>query len=230
MINKDKCVECGLCRELCRWNAISEDFIVDEIECEGCGVCYHFCPEGAVEFPEKVCGKWFVSETRFGPMVHARLGIAEENSGKLVALVRQEARKIAEERGLSMIITDGPPGIGCPVISSIGGASAILIISEPTVSGIHDMERVLQLADHFQIPAMLCINKFDLNREETEKIESFAQKRNIPVVGKIPFDPVFTKAMIQGKNVLEFAPYSSLSETLAQIWKNAQAFLTDLGT
>ena len=230
VINKDKCVECGLCRELCRWNAISEDFIVDEIECEGCGVCYHFCPEGAVEFPEKVCGKWFVSETRFGPMVHARLGIAEENSGKLVALVRQEARKIAEERGLSMIITDGPPGIGCPVISSIGGASAVLIISEPTVSGIHDMERVLQLADHFQIPAMLCINKFDLNREETEKIESFAQKRNIPVVGKIPFDPVFTKAMIQGKNVLEFAPYSSLSETLAQIWKNAQAFLTDLGT
>ncbi len=230
VINKDKCVECGLCRELCRWNAISEDFIVDEIECEGCGVCYHFCPEGAVEFPEKVCGKWFVSETRFGPMVHARLGIAEENSGKLVALVRQEARKIAEERGLSMIITDGPPGIGCPVISSIGGASAILIISEPTVSGIHDMERVLQLADHFQIPAMLCINKFDLNREETEKIESFAQKRNIPVVGKIPFDPVFTKAMIQGKNVLEFAPYSPLSETLAQIWKNAQAFLTDLGT
>ena len=230
VINKDKCTECGLCRELCRWDAISEDCVIDEIDCEGCGVCYHFCPEGAIEFPEKTCGKWFVSETRFGPMVHAKLGIAEENSGKLVALVRQEARKIAEQEGLNMIITDGPPGIGCPVISSIGGASAILVISEPTVSGVHDMERVLQLADHFNIPVILCINKFDLNIKETERIESFAQKRKIPLIGKIPFDPIFTEAMIQGKNVLEFAPESYASKAVQEIWRNAQAFLTDLGT
>ena len=227
IINKDKCTECGLCRELCRWDAISEDFEIDEIDCEGCGVCYHFCPEKAIDFPEKVCGKWFISETRFGPMVHAKLGIAEENSGKLVALVRQEARKIAEQKGLDLIITDGPPGIGCPVISSIGGATAILVISEPTISGIHDMERVLQLANHFNIPAMLCINKFDLNRKEAENIESFAQERKIPVIGKIPFDPIFTKAMIHGKNVLEFDPDSHLSKVIRDIWENACSFLAE---
>ncbi len=224
-INKDKCTECGLCRELCRWDAISEDFVIDEIECEGCGVCYHFCPEKAIDFPEKVCGKWFISDTRFGSMVHARLGIAEENSGKLVALVRQEARKIAEENGFDLIITDGPPGIGCPVISSIGGATAILIVSEPTISGIHDMQRVLQLSDHFNVPAMLCVNKADINPEETEKIISFAQRKKIPILGEIPFDSIFTKAMIQGKNVIEFDKDSIVSKKIKEIWKNAQALI-----
>jgi len=224
-INKDKCTECGLCRELCRWDAINEDFVIDEIECEGCGVCYHFCSERAIDFPEKICGKWFISDTRFGPMVHARLGIAEENSGKLVALVRQEARKIAEENGLELIITDGPPGIGCPVISSIGGATAVLIVAEPTVSGIHDMQRVLQLADHFDVPAMICVNKADINPEETKKIISFAQRKKIPVLGEIPFDPIFTKAMIQGKNVIEFDKDSIVSKKIKEIWKSAQTLI-----
>ena len=224
-INKDKCTECGLCRELCRWDAINEDFVIDEIECEGCGVCYHFCSERAIDFPEKICGKWFISDTRFGPMVHARLGIAEENSGKLVALVRQEARKIAEENGLELIITDGPPGIGCPVISSIGGATAVLIVAEPTVSGIHDIQRVLQLADHFDVPAMICVNKADINPEETKKIISFAQRKKIPVLGEIPFDPIFTKAMIQGKNVIEFDKDSIVSKKIKEIWKSAQTLI-----
>ncbi|MBT8368300.1 MAG: ATP-binding protein, partial [Deltaproteobacteria bacterium] len=138
VIRKDHCSECDLCREMCRFNAISADYIVNPIDCEGCGVCVHFCPEKAIDFPENTCGEWFVSDTRFGPMVHARLGIAEENSGKLVTLVRQEARKIAEEKNLDLILTDGPPGVGCPVIASIGGASAVLIVTEPTVSGKHD--------------------------------------------------------------------------------------------
>jgi MinD superfamily P-loop ATPase len=145
-INKDLCTECGLCREMCRWDAIDAAFDVKSIDCEGCGVCVHFCPEAAIEFPENTCGEWFVSDTRCGPMVHARLGIAEENSGKLVTLVRQEARKLAEDRNIDLILTDGPPGVGCPVIASIGGASAVLIVTEPTVSGKHDMERVAQLA------------------------------------------------------------------------------------
>ncbi len=225
IINKDKCTQCGLCIELCRWDAIKEDFVVDPIDCEGCGVCYHFCPEEAIDFPEKVCGEWFISDTRFGPMVHARLGIAEENSGKLVSLVRQEAKEIAEKRGLDLIITDGPPGIGCPVISSIGAASGVLIISEPTISGIHDMERVSQLAFHFNIPALLCINKFDLNIEETKRLEALARNKNIPIMGRIPFDPVFTKAMVKGKTVIEFDPNNRLNNLIKDLWNNIRAFL-----
>jgi len=227
-INREKCTKCGLCIELCRWNAIREDFSIDPIDCEGCGVCYHFCPEGAIEFREKKTGEYFISETRFGPMVHARLGPGEENSGKLVATVRQKAKEIAEKGGFELILTDGPPGIGCPVISSIGGVSACLIIAEPTVSGIHDMERVIDLARHFNVPAMICINKADLNPEETERIESFAKERNIPVLGKIPFDPIFTSAMIQQKTVIEFDRESSVSKKIMEVWEKAQAFL-DLG-
>ncbi|MGB5619991.1 MAG: ATP-binding protein, partial [Desulfobacterales bacterium] len=173
VIENKRCTECGLCRELCRWDAIAEDFAVDAVACEGCGVCVHFCPEKAIDFPENSCGEWFVSETRFGPMVHARLGIAEENSGKLVALVRQEARKLAEARGVNLILTDGPPGVGCPVIASMGGASGVLIVAEPSVSGVHDMERVVQLAAHFNVPAMVCVNKFDINTEKSRQIEEF---------------------------------------------------------
>ena len=158
VVHAAKCTECGLCRYLCRWQAISPNFEVDPISCEGCGVCVYFCPEQAIDFPENTCGEWFISNTRLGPMVHARLGIAEENSGKLVTLVRREARKLAEEKGLDLILTDGPPGVGCPVIASIGGADAILIVTEPTVSGRHDMQRVAQLAAHFKVPAMICIN------------------------------------------------------------------------
>jgi len=174
IIGHELCTECGLCRRLCRFDAISEGYEVDHIKCEGCGVCVDLCPELIIDFPVKTCGEWFVSDTRFGPMVHARLGIAEENSGKLVTLVRQEAKKLAEKRNLDLLITDGPPGIGCPVIASIGGATALLIVTEPTVSGLHDMERVAELAAHFKVPAMLCVNKFDLNLDQTEAILQYS--------------------------------------------------------
>ena len=219
IINQDKCTECGLCRDLCRWDAISEDFVVDSIECEGCGVCYYFCPEKAIDFPLNTCGEWYLSETRFGPMAHARLGIAEENSGKLVTLIRQEGKKLAEKNNVDLLLTDGPPGIGCPVIASLGGATAVLIVTEPTVSGRHDMERVAELAAFFKIPAMMCVNKFDLNPSAVEAIEAFARERDISVIGRVPFDPVFTKAMVQGKTIVEFDSQSEGCVAVKSIWE-----------
>jgi MinD superfamily P-loop ATPase len=153
-------------------------------------------------------------------MVHAKLGIAEENSGKLVTLVRQEARKRAADKRLDLIVTDGPPGIGCPVIASIGGADAVLIVAEPTVSGIHDMERVAQLTDHFKVPGMVCINKYDLNPVQTQAIENSAEKRKMSVLGRIPFDPIFVESMIQGQTVFEFKKDSAVKPAIAQIWDN----------
>ena len=218
VINQDKCTECGKCIEVCRFDAISDTFKVDPIECEGCGVCFDLCPEEAIDFPEVICGQWHISNTRFGPMVHARLGIAQENSGKLVALVRQEARKIAQKKNLDLILTDGPPGIGCPVIASIGQATAILIVAEPTVSGLHDMKRVGELSRHFNIPAMVLINKFDLNFDQTKKIEEVARESSIKIVGKIPFDETFTHAMIQAKTIFEYSKDSQASIDIRKIW------------
>lgn len=222
-INVEQCTQCGTCREMCRWNAIREDFTVDAVACEGCGVCYHFCPESAVEFPENLCGEWFVSQTRFGPMVHAALGIAEENSGKLVSLVRREARTLAESTGRDFILTDGPPGIGCPVIAAIGGADAVLIVTEPTVSGQHDMTRVVDLAAHFGVPAMLCVNKFDLNPEMAGEIEAFAESRGVAPMGRVPFDPIFVRAMVQGRTLFEYAAATGdengVTERIREIWQ-----------
>ncbi|MCP4672863.1 MAG: P-loop NTPase [Desulfobacula sp.] len=220
VINQDKCTECGRCIEVCRFDAVSNDFQVDPIECEGCGVCVDLCPEQAIDFPETICGQWYISKTRLGPMVHARLGIAQENSGKLVSLVRQEAKKITRKKNLDLILTDGPPGVGCPVIASIGQATAILIVAEPTVSGIHDMERVGELSRHFNIPAMVLINKFDLNVDQTNKIKTLAQETNIKVVGKIPFDTTFTQAMIKEKTIFEYNKDSQASTEIEQIWNN----------
>jgi MinD superfamily P-loop ATPase len=219
VINNEQCTECGLCREMCRFDAISADFKVNSIDCEGCGVCVHFCPEKAIDFPESTCGEWYVSSTRFGPMVHARLGIAEENSGKLVTLVRQEARQLAETKGLKLILTDGPPGVGCPVIASIGGADAVLVVTEPTVSGKHDLERVVELADHFKVPAMICVNKFDLNLELTREIEKYAEEKKIACIGRIPFDPMFTYAMIQAQTVFEYDGRSPVGEAIRHVWQ-----------
>jgi len=219
IIRNDECSLCGVCQDLCRWDAISDDFEVDSIECEGCGVCVYFCPEKAIDFPLDTCGEWFTSETVFGPMVHARLGIAEENSGKLVSLVRQEARKIAEEKELGLILTDGPPGVGCPVIAAIGGAAGVLIVTEPTVSGKHDMERVVLLAEHFKVSAMVCINKFDLNLDQSKAIEEFAKSKNISVLGRIPFDPIFTKSMVHGQTIFEYERQSEAGEAVKQIWE-----------
>ncbi len=220
VINPGKCSRCGQCIDLCRFDAIKDTFEIDSIECEGCGVCFDLCPEQAIDFPESVCGEWYVSSTRFAPMVHARLGIAQENSGKLVSLVRHEAKKMANQENLDLIITDGPPGIGCPVIASMGQATAILIVAEPSISGLHDMERLEQLARHFNIPPMICINKYDLNEKLTRDIEKFADSANVAVVGKIPFDPVFTKAMIQAQTIFEYNNNSQVSIKVRQLWDN----------
>lgn len=220
VINPDLCTQCGRCIEVCRFGAVKETFEIDPIDCEGCGVCVDLCPEKAIDFPEIVCGEWYISGTRFGPMVHARLGIAQENSGKLVSLIRGEAKKLATKSNLELILTDGPPGIGCPVIASIGQATAVLIVAEPTVSGLHDMERVGQLAKHFNIPAMVCINKYDLNPDQTQKIEELAQKADIAVVGRIPFDPTFTEAMIEAKTIFEYNHTSQAGKEVRQIWDN----------
>ncbi len=219
IINLGQCTACGLCRDLCRFNAISEDYTVNRMDCEGCGVCVYFCPEKAVDFPLKTCGEWYLSETRFGPMVHARLDIAEENSGKLVTLVRQEARKVAEAKKLDLILTDGPPGIGCPVIASLGGASAALIVTEPTVAGRHDMERVAQLADFFRVPVMVCVNKADLNPDSARDIQHYAEQKGYAFLGPIPFDPVFTKAMIAGQTVIEYDNRTEAAAALRQLWQ-----------
>jgi MinD superfamily P-loop ATPase len=224
-INKNKCTDCGLCLELCKFSAISDDFKVNPIDCEGCGVCVYFCPEKAIDFLENTCGEWFNSDTRFGPMVHARLRIAEENSGKLVTLVRQESKRLADEKNLDLILTDGPPGVGCPVIASIGGASAVLIVAEPTLSGIHDMERVVQLANHFKVPAMVCVNKSDLNSDLTRDIENFAKDEGLSCLGRIPFDPIFTKAMVQGQTIFEYNGDSSAGEAVNKIWNTLSSLL-----
>ena len=218
VIDPDLCTGCGTCRTLCRFDAISDRYEVDPIRCEGCGVCVDFCPEQAIGFPVQRCGEWYVSATRFGPMVHARLGIAEENSGRLVSLVRTKTRQLAEARGLELILTDGPPGIGCPVIAAIGGATALVIVVEPTVSGIHDMERVVDLAAHFRVPGMVIVNKFDLNVGMTEAIEQLAEKRNILVLGRVPFDPVFTLSMVQGQTLFGYGEESPTRRVVRDIW------------
>lgn len=217
-IRTDDCTQCGRCLDLCRFEAISESFVVNPIDCEGCGVCVDLCPEGAIDFPIQKCGEWFISDTRFGPMVHARLGIAEENSGKLVSVIRKQAQALTEQQGRDLIITDGPPGIGCPVIASISGATALLIVVEPTLSGMHDMQRVADLAGHFGIPTMLCINKYDLNLDVSGAIEKEAARRNIDMVGKIGFDPDFTRAMIEGQTVFEYPSNEKLLKTISAIW------------
>jgi len=219
IIDTERCSRCGLCLELCRYGAIDGNFAVDATACEGCGVCVDLCPVAAIDFPTQKCGEWYISDTRMGPMVHARLGIAEENSGKLVSRIRQEATKLAEEQKVELIITDGPPGIGCPVIAAIGGATALMLIAEPTVSGLHDMSRLADLARHFRVPCFLCVNKFDLNPEMTGRLEEEGRQRLMQVVGRIPFDPVFTEAMIAGLTVIEYRKDSVVAVAVREIWE-----------
>ncbi len=220
IVDPERCSRCGQCRELCRFDAIDDEFVVDAIACEGCGVCVDLCPVGAIDFPIQKCGEWFVSETRVGPMVHARLGIAEENSGKLVSCIRREAGRLAEVHGQELIITDGPPGIGCPVIAAIGGATALALVVEPTVSGLHDMLRLADLARHFRVPCLLCVNKFDLNPEMAERLENLARERKIAVVGRVPFDPLFTEAMIAGRTIVEYQQDAPVAVAISEIWQN----------
>jgi MinD superfamily P-loop ATPase len=226
-ILQEKCTGSGKCREVCRfnavWSSVDEDdfshieYFIDSIACEGCGVCAWFCPAEAIEFKEAVNGRWFISDTRFGPMVHAKLGIAEENSGKLVTLVRNQAKKIAEENKHPYIIADGSPGIGCPVIASITGSDLVIVVTEPTVSGKHDLERVADLTKHFGIPTVVCINKFDINPEMAEHIGDISNTRGLPVIGKIRYDKAVTKAQIERISVVEYTN-GPVSEDIKAVW------------
>lgn len=219
VIREDACLKCGDCLNWCRFHAISEDFRVNPLLCEGCGACWTLCPEGAIDFPENLCGQWFLSETRFGPLVHARLGVAAENSGKLVTLIRQEARELAKTRGLDWIITDGPPGIGCPVIASLGDASAVLIITEPSVSGQHDLERIASLADHFRLPSFVLVNKADLHWPSARAIRRFCDLEGYHFLGYLPFTPSFTQAQVEGKTILEYDNNERIKPVLVGLWE-----------
>jgi MinD superfamily P-loop ATPase len=223
-INKELCTQCGLCRELCRFDAITEEYIINQINCEGCGVCYNFCPEKAIDFNPVVSGEWFISNTRFGPLIHAKLGIAEENSGKLVSLVRQKAKIKAEEEKKELIIIDGAPGIGCPVISCITGTDLILIVTEPTLSGIHDLKRAVELANHFNIASVICINKYDLNKEMTKSIEKYCITNQLRLVGKIPFDEEVVRALIQKKSIPEHSS-GIAAKVVKEMWQDISHIL-----
>lgn len=224
VIREADCTGCGVCLDLCRFDAVRRHdteagsrCVIDPVACEGCGLCVRFCPDQAIDFPERLCGEWMVSDTRCGPMVHARLGVAAENSGKLVATVRQEARRIAEAQGRKLVIVDGPPGIGCPVIASLSGAAQVLVVTEPTVSGEHDLARVLKLAAHFGIPAAICVNKWDLNPEMTERIEKQARTLGATVAGRIRYDRAVTQAQIRERAVVEIdAP---CGEDIRALWE-----------
>ncbi len=217
VIDGEKCTQCGLCQELCRFKAI-KDLKVDRTSCEGCGLCFRICPSEAIAMKANMAGHWFISDTRYGSLVHARLGIAQENSGKLVASVRQQARQMAEKKGVDYIISDGPPGIGCPVISSLSGANLALLVTEPTLSGIHDLERVLGVCQHFGVPSLVCINKYDINENNTLQIEQYCLGQGIEVAAKIPFDSIVTRAMVEGLPVVEYAS-NGVSQQIGALWQ-----------
>jgi len=224
VIDPEMCTRCGLCMELCRFNAIDE-YRVDPIHCEGCKVCVVNCPAEAIGFVDRVCGHAYISETRYGPMSHARLTPGMENSGKLVTLVRQNAQRLAEENGSNLVLVDGPPGIGCPAIASLSNVESSLIVVEPTLSGIHDLKRALELLRHFEVEPLVCVNKYDLNTDNTNDIVGFCEENSIAMVGCIPFDPEVTKAMVQGRPVVEYMPGSPASVAIVKAWAKTQTHL-----
>jgi MinD superfamily P-loop ATPase len=219
IIDKAKCTQCGLCREKCNFGAITSDLEVDTIACEGCGVCKVVCPVDAIALAPRISGKAFISKTKYGFMSHALLCPGESNSGKLVTLVRQNSKILAEKENCHLIIIDGSPGIGCPVIASITGVEAALVVTEPTLSGIHDLERVLKLLNHFNVVPFVCINMYDVNSDNTNKILSFCRENRIEVMGTIPFSPEVTQAMVNGKTIAEYSPESSVTEEIMSMWK-----------
>ncbi|MBN2019283.1 MAG: ATP-binding protein [Sedimentisphaerales bacterium] len=224
-----KCIGCGKCRDVCNFDApkpggpgndiVEKTYSIDPVACEGCSVCVEFCPAKAIEFENVINGQWFISQTRFRPMVHAKLGIAEENSGKLVTLVRKEAKRIAAEQHKEFIIVDGSPGIGCPVIASITGADLALIVTEPTMSALHDLNRIAELTGHFNIPTAICINKYDINPELSDSIEKDAKAKNLNVVSRIPYDTQVTKAQLDAKTIVEYGR-GPLKKQIESLWQS----------
>jgi len=218
VVNQERCLRCGRCREVCRFEAITPEFSVEPLDCEGCGACRVVCPAEAVELRERVAGDWFGGQTKYGPMVFARLRPAEENSGKLVVLVRKEARAQAERDGIDLLLTDGPPGIGCPVIATLANADLALIVTEPTPSGLHDLERTVELCRHFRVPAAVCVNKFDLNPELEGRVRAFCAQSHVTVTQSIPFDESVTKAIQQGRSLVEYDT-GAASRAVAAVWR-----------
>jgi MinD superfamily P-loop ATPase len=226
-IEPGRCTACGKCAELCRFDAVRFDgpghdrlpqtYRIDALACEGCGVCAHFCDARAIEFAPAVCGQWFVSATRCGPMVHARMQPGAENSGKLVTVIRQQARQIAAERRSDWILCDGSPGIGCPVIASLTGADLALIVVEPTASGLHDFRRVAQLTRQLRVPARLVVNKADLNPGVAAAMEDEAAVAGVASVGRIPYDPAVTQAQLSRQSVVE-ASHGPAARAIRDVW------------
>lgn len=229
-IDTDLCDRCGVCADLCRFDAISiSDTVgVDPLRCEGCGVCEWNCPRGAISLLPALCGYWYRSETRFGPMLHARLEPAQENSGRLVALLRQQARQIADATGARQILVDGPPGTGCPAISSLTGVDYAIMVTEPTRSGFADLRRAVALADHFDVPVGVIVNKADINPEQAGEIETYARETRRDLLGRIGYRPEFTHAQLSGRTVLEDAG-PDLRARLEGIWRRLQSALDLLG-
>jgi MinD superfamily P-loop ATPase len=233
IIDPDRCSLCGICYDVCRFEAVIHDasipgddtYRVDPLACEGCASCVTQCPEDAIHSEEQQAGLWFRSDTRFGPLFHAHLFAAQENSGKLVTMVKQQGRLLALDQGRELLIVDGPPGIGCPVISASAGADVALLVVEPTVSGIHDLERALGTVNHFRVPALVCINKADLNLAHTAAIEAFCAGQGIEVVGELPFDTVVTEAMVQGQPVTAYQPDGAMATALRKTWSRVLAWL-----
>jgi len=218
VIDKKLCKKCGKCFLVCRFEAIKPDFSIVPFSCEGCALCSNVCPYDAIRMKENVAGEWFISDTKYGPFVHAKLGIAEENSGKLVSKIRQVAQELAQKQKLDHVIIDGPPGIGCPVIASLSGVDCALVVTEPTLSGLHDAQRVMEVAGHFKIPVKLAVNKYDLNPAMTKKIEEFCRDRNVPVIGKIAFDKTVVNALVAGKTIVEYAQCAA-SDEIRKMWE-----------
>ena len=220
VFDSNKCIGCGLCEEHCRFEAVE---VIDGVatlglDCEGCGVCKLVCPNDAVYLRPRLCGEWYVSKTRFGDFVHAKLGIATENSGKLVSFVREKAKEIAKAKGINTIIIDGPPGIGCPAIAAISQANAVLIVAEPTLSGLHDAERVIALAKHFGAQVLICVNKFDISPKMSHELKNLAEKTESVFCGEIPYNKAFSDAQIEKKSVVELN-IEPLNSIIANIWK-----------
>lgn len=229
-IDPDQCEGCGTCADTCRFDAIDPApadgiYRVDPISCEGCAACVYQCPTQSIQMIPQLAGHWFRSDSRFGPLYHAALIPGQENSGKLVTLVKQHARLLALDEGFQAVIADGPPGIGCPVISAASGADLALIVAEPTAAGIHDMERVLETTAHFGVPSLVCINKADVYPEGAAQIETYCRDHDIIVVGKVPFDEAVTEAMVNGQPVTAYMPNAPASQAVADVWTRVAADL-----
>ncbi len=222
IIDPKRCTGCGLCETLCRFDAIKQEgevFRIDPMHCEGCKVCVALCPAEAIDFPSRHCGQWYESSTRFGTMIHAQLFPGEENSGRLVTLLKQRAREIAEDKGYSMVLSDGAPGIGCPVISSLAGTDLAVVVTEPTPSGLHDLKRVAELCDQFKTKVTVFINKFDLNPDQTTAIEDYCRERGYQVICKFPHDNAVTEAMVKGR-VINECENNAATQLLETAWEN----------